>query len=454
MGTIPARRLNSRQIPSPPGDGNDYVEPMESWRSAGDVLRWWRTSVLGWTQKQAADRLNVRHNALSNWERGERAISIDLADLDAALDGNRLLSDLLWAHGTPKGLDPGRSWSWVFPGESRPVWMWLRSPSAHVAIEAEWGVARMEGQFELGPNGLFITVGVSIPDSPIVVQLSTPGWADFGSGAPPRDVPGADVVAAVELMRRSSASGPLIDMFASALEAKRASQRPEVIELDETAPGGIDSYLDRRDRWIDGRWRPEPEGIEAVERARYGKLRQARGLSLAVVAARVRAETDLDVSRDTLWRFETDVGRPHTPQLPVALDHILGAGGRLAVVEVRTGHGDGSVALPPYWVGPFWLEISGAEDAFPAKVVLQRGNFRREVEVDGPQLVSAHWFDPAVPVRITAPPEIHWVVGVGRRARADAIDQGWAPMTMNVAQQAVTEIEEAIYRAVRSRGDT
>lgn len=426
---------------------------MEPWRSAGDVLRWWRTSVLGWTQQQAADRLNVRHNALSNWERGERAISIELTELDDALEGNRLLSGLLWAHSTPEGLEPGRSWSWVFPGESRPVWMWIRSPSEQIAIEAEWGVARMEGQFELGPNGLFITVGVSMSDSPIVVQLATPGWADFGSGAPPGNIPGADVVAAVELMQRSSARGPLIDMFSSALEAKRASQQPEVMRLDQTAPGGIDSYLDRRDRWIDGRWQPEPEGVDAVEWARYGRLRQARGLSLAVVAARIRAETGLKVSRDTLWRFETDVGRPHTLELPVALDGALGAGGRLAVVELRTGHGDGSVALPAYWVGPFWVDFTGAEEAFPAKAVLQRGNFRREVELDGPQLVSAHWFDPSVPVRITAPPEIHWAVGVGRRARADAIDQGWAPTTMNVAQQAVTEIEQAIYGAVRSRDD-
>ncbi|MEL6984994.1 MAG: hypothetical protein AAFO29_21365, partial [Actinomycetota bacterium] len=129
----------------------------------------------------------------------------------------------------------------------------------------------------------------------------------------------------------------------------------------------------------------------------------------------------------------------------------------------KAGHGDGVVGFPPYWVGPFWIEFTRVEPeeegsvepatAFPAKVLLQRGNFRREVELDGPRLVSAHWFDPAVPIRITAPPEIQWTVGVGRRARADAIDQGWAPITMNVAQQAVTEIEEAIYGAVRSRGD-
>lgn len=426
---------------------------MESWRSAGDVLRWWRTDVLGWTQQQAADRLNVRPNALSNWERGERAISVDLVDLDAALEGDRLLADLLWAHGTPDGLDPGRLWSWVFPGESRPVWAWIRSPSHHVVVEAEWGVARMEEHFEIGPNGLFITVGASLPDSPVIIQLSSPGWTDFGTGDPPADLPGAEVIPAIVLMERSSARGPLIDMLSSTFKVKRESRQPELVDLDENAPGAIDSYVDRRNRWFDGRWQPEPEGIEAIERARYARLRQARGLSLATLAARLRRQTDLEVSRDTLWRFETDVGRPHAPQLPVAVDHALGAGGRLAVSPLRSGHGEASVSVPSYWTGPVWVEITGETEAFPATVMLKRGNFLREVELEGPQVVSAHWFDPAVPIRISAPPGIGWTVGVGRRAKTTAIDQGWAPVTMNVAQQAVTEIEEAIYRAVRTRGD-
>ena len=148
---------------------------MESWRSAGDVLRWWRTSVLGWTQQQAADRLSVRHSALSNWERGERAISLDLDEVDHALDGGSLLRDLLWSHGTTDGLEPGRIWSWIFDGPSRPVWMWIRSPSSRIVVESEWGVARLEVVFDLGPNGVFLTNGATLPDSPIVVQLSSPG---------------------------------------------------------------------------------------------------------------------------------------------------------------------------------------------------------------------------------------------------------------------------------------
>lgn len=420
---------------------------MESWRSAGDLLRWWRTSVLGWTQQQVADRLNVRPNALSNWERGERTMSIDARILDQALEGGGLLADLLWSHGTPEGIEPGRIWSWVFPGASRPVWMWLRSTTARMALEAEWGVTRLEAVFDLRPNGLFLTVGASIPDSPVVVQLSAPGWVDFGSGTLPPEVPGAEVVAAVDLLQRSSARGPLMDMFSSTLEAKVASRAPGAIDLAENVPGAIDSYLDRGAASRRGAWSLDPEGIEAIERRRFARLRRARGLSMAALAARVNELTDLDISRDTLRRFETDIGRPHDPQLPVAIDHALGAGGRLTTLDLRSGRGEGSVQFPPYWRGPFWVEFDGFEGAWPVSAVLRRGHWHREVELDGPQLVCAHWFDPVVPLRISAPTELRWSVGVGRRARAKAIDQNWVPTNVDVAKRAVSDIEEAIYGA-------
>ena len=84
-------------------------------------------------------------------------------------------------------------------------------------------------------------------------------------------------------------------------------------------------------------------------------------------------------------------------------------------------------------------------------IVLRRGNWHREVELDAPRLISAHWFDPTVPLRIDADSEVQWAVGVGRRAGAEAIDQNWVPSTMDTAQQALAEIEDAIYGAVRSK---
>jgi transcriptional regulator with XRE-family HTH domain len=426
---------------------------MVLWRSAGDVLRWWRRDVLGWTQLQAADALNVRANALSNWERGERTTSLDVSELDKALKGEGVLEGLMWSYGTPEGLDPGRVWTKVFPGESRPVWLWLRAPVRRLVFEAEWGVARMETELELGPNGVFVTVGASLPDSPVVIHLPEPGWADFGYGALPRHIPGAPSIAAVTMLERSSAAGPVVDMLGTSLEAKLSSGWRETVGLAEAAPGAVDSYAGRgrREPKVPRVWPVDIEGIDSVERQRFARLRAARGLSLAALSERLMRQTGLQVGRDTLRRFETDVGEPHDPMLPVALDHALGAAGRLALLELRSGAGDGSVRFPGFWRGPIWLRFD--DTGGPRQVVLGRKTWQREVAIDGPTSISAHWFDPTAPIRIRAPASTSWSVGVGRLAGALAANQGWVPSNVDVAKQAVTDIEDAFYSAVDRRHD-
>ncbi len=423
---------------------------MVAWDSSGDVLRWWRSEVLGLTQQEAAERLNVRPSAVSNWERGDRAISIDLAELDEVLKGEQVLEGLLRSHSTPEGLEPGYRWTKVFPGASRPVWMWLRSESSRVAVIGEWGVARLEAELELGPNGLFLTVGASMPDSPVVVLMSEAGWADFGYGDLPSEIPGAQIIPAVSMFERSSADGSFMKLFSSNIASKLSAGSADVLDLADLAPGAIVSYLQIHDQRAAGGVKtpselPEAEGLDAIERARFARLRTARGLSLSALVEQVRKRTGLDVSRDTLRRFESDVGRPHDPELPVALDYTLAACGRLAVLETQAGSGEGGAYFPPYWRGPIWLELEDSHGC--GQVTLRRGSWQRELSFDGPTLVSAHWFDPAAPFRIVAEPTTRWSVGVGRRAGADPIDQNWAPVSVDVAQQALADTQRAIFTA-------
>lgn len=412
------------------------------------MLRWWRSDVLGLTQHQAAERLNVQPSSLSNWERGTRAISLDTVEVDRALDGESVLGGILWAFGTPRGLEPGRMWTKVYPGPSHAVWVWIRAESSTVELVGEWGLARVATELDLGPNGAFLTLGASVPDSPIVLRFNEPAWADFGVGPFPSNVPAASVVDAVHIFEASSADGEFMDLFRTSVAEKLARRSLDVVAWAQRVPRSVASFMSglggqksSGERVIDLR----TEGITAIERRRFAALRRARQLSLMQVSDRLSRYAQLETSRDTLRRFETDVGRPHDPMLPVALDHVLGAEGRLVVHELRARSGVGSVTFPRYWRGPVWLEISAPG---PRSISLERGNWCRTVEVDGSASLSVHWFEPTVPLRIAAPDDVGWSVGIGLRADAISIDHNWAPVDVGVAKRAVSEIEDAIQAAL------
>jgi hypothetical protein len=256
------------------------------------------------------------------------------------------------------------------------------------------------------------------------------------------------------MMQRSSADGPFMELFSSSLASKVASGSPEVDEITSAAPDAVDSYLagsgdGTTERPVPKMWPPHPEGIEAVDRARFAKLRDAKGLSLAAMAERLTKMTGTEVGRDTLRRFETDVGQPHDPMLPVALDHALGAEGRLAVLELQSGEGPGTVMFPPYWRGPVWFRFQ--DKPGDGLVVLRRGDWHRELSFDTQALVAAHWFDPQVPLRVVANPSTSWAVGVGRLSGTKPIDQNWVPTRVDVAQQAIVDTEQAIFDAIDRR---
>ncbi len=401
-------------------------------------------------QIEAAERLNVESSSLSNWERGTRTISLDLDVVDAALDGGGTLAGLLWAIGTRDGLEPGRVWTKVYPGESRPVWVWLRGDEGRLAIAAEWGVFRIDTELDIGPNGLFITVGASVPDSPVVIYLSEPAWADFGYGELPAEVPGAPQLTAAAMFEASTADGKFMELFRASLSEKLSSRSDDVIDLVKKVPDALQSYLGagRNGQRSPKRWPPEPEEIDAGSRQAFGRLREARRLSLSETAEHLARQTGVEVGRDTLRRFETDVGVPHDPLLPIALDHVLGADGRLAALELRSSRGAGSVTMPSFWCGAVWIQFdtpSGAD------VVLHRGDWHRETKLEpGVTLHSVHWFDPTAPLRIKADENVRWTVGVGRLAGTKPIDQNWVPTRIDVAQQALSDVEQAMRTAVSS----
>jgi transcriptional regulator with XRE-family HTH domain len=421
------------------------------WETPGDIVRWWRTDVLGWSQQQVADRLSVGSSALSNWEHGTRLISIDIEQIDRALEANGVLAGLLWAFGSRTGLDQGRIWTKVFPGASAPVWAWIRSDHAQLRIEAEWGAFRVEAEVDLGPNGVLVTVGGSIAESPVVFQLSKPGWADFGWGELPATIPGAAVVRALEAVRPSSATGVFMDLFSADLTTRLQRYQTQPRTAHGLNPKAITSFVANfnqvRARGPADPWPAVPEGTDPVDRQRYARLRRARSLSLAQTADRLTTMTDISASKDTLRRFENDQGEPHDRLLPVALDHVLGAEGHLTLIEIRSGQGAGAVRIPFYWRGPVWLAFDGP--SADTEIELLWGAWRRRLEGDLPLLLASHYAEPQAPLRILTSRQVQWTVGVGRPAGAVPINHGWAPISVDAAQRLLSETEFAVLDALR-----
>ncbi len=419
------------------------------------MLTWWRKEVAGQSQRELAEHLRVARTSVTNWERGTRLASLDVDRIDRALDAGGVLAGLLWAFGTPEGLEPVRFSSYVFPESMDPVWMWVRSESPDVGIQADWGLYRFAGEFELGENGMFVTVGASIDESPVVVQLSAPGWIDFGRGELPTRIAGAPVKDAIDIFQPSDATGGINTMLSTNLH-ERFEHAPtrEMAELGNDALKPVESFLDVMDRSTGGpRSRSRPpvrEGLSALERSRFVRMRKARKLSFSETAARLTTMTDTHVGKDTLRRFESGTGKPHDPLLPVALDHVLGGNGHLALTKITGGHGSGAVSFPPYWRAPVWLDFVGPErdDADERPVAeLQWGSWRRRITGQLPMQVISH--SSMVPLRITTDPDVHWTAGVGRLIGATPIDDEWVPDSVTTTQQALSTYEDVLLQAVK-----
>ena len=386
---------------------------------------------------------------MSNWEKGTRIASIEVRRIDAALDADGILEGMLWAFGTPQGIEPNHIWTNVFPGASSPVWMWLRHLGESVHLRAEWGIYGIDSDIEPGPNGLLMTLGASIPESPLVVQLSSAGWIDFGRGQPPPDIKGLPVIDAMQLVTSSNAKGDFATLLSSTIVERFENEPPhEIATLPQETQKSMENFLGQVDQAGEppaGSWPALREGIDRIDRSRFREMRQARQLSFADVRSRLSEQTNITVGKDTLSRFEKGTGEPHEPLLPVALDHVLGGNGRLVLAEINSGHGSGSVTIPEFWQAPVWLSFSGPGDTFVAE--LRWGEWRRRIEGPLPQVVICH--SAMAPLRVNVADEVQWTVGVGRRNGAMPINHGWVPTSVDTAKEALSTYHNALLDAVR-----
>lgn len=167
----------------------------------GDIIRWWRSEVAGLTQRDLAGRIGRAPAAISAWESSHTHPSVSLAALDAAMGADGALASLLWSAMTPQELAPCRTWTHIAREPRTTTWIWLRAQrGADIEIEWEWGISTVRATISPDTYGVILTVPLHMPEQPLVVHLSSPGWVDFGHGELPRRPPGIRVIDARTLV--------------------------------------------------------------------------------------------------------------------------------------------------------------------------------------------------------------------------------------------------------------
>ncbi|MEM9565752.1 MAG: hypothetical protein AAGA93_24240 [Actinomycetota bacterium] len=397
--------------------------------------------MLGLSLRAAAGELEIGASTLSGWERDLAAPTLDPRTIDRRLDAGGALGDLLWSVGTPDGLVADTLWTTVFRGESDATWIWVRplDPSTPLEIVAEWGIATVGFPPIGGPGGAVIWTPFAMPEQPMIVRLSAPGWVDFGQGRPPTELAGVPVINSVERVRRvaypSHALGDLTRQVATSLVTRRLANGDV---LDRFPVRFRETLLrlepqDHRPNWVEdvpGLIAPMPD----VQRHAFRRLRDARGLSYRAAAERLGEVLGVRVGADTVRRFESDgswAGR--TPDLDAALDGILGAGGRLACRPVAAAAGIGTIRFPSHWLGPVWIEFNDVSRS--SFVRFTWGRWWKDVHLRAPTVLTTHCLQPHLPLRVELPQDVAWRAGIGRRPGARRIDRNWVPTTPQFAAE-------------------
>ena len=446
------------------------------WASRGDLLRWWRSEIAGLSQRQLAERLGVARTAVTNWEANSRMASIDAERIDVAMGADGVLAGWLWSFDTPEGLDPRRVWSYVYDGPSTPVWMWVRSTRPSVGIEAEWGMYRFEGRFEIGRSGMLVTVGVSIEGAPVVAQLSAPGWIDFGRGEVPDDLRGLPVVDALDHFTHSSASGDFTDLLSSNIAQRLGSLTPsEIANLSDEDRRALESFLDSLDEaaashgsgWRAGPghpcWRaPPPRGgptTPGCGRPASCPWPTPRNCWPATPGPR-RARTPSagskpgsagPTTRCCPWPSTTSSAPTATwptrrsPPAPARARWPSRPTGRH-----RSGSASSRQTTGPWHPPPPRRATAGlgpAPGVASGSAELRWGSWRRRVTGTVPLSVICH--SSMVPLKITAEPGVSWTAGVGRPAGASPINHAWTPDSLATTQEALRTYQQALLDALR-----
>jgi transcriptional regulator with XRE-family HTH domain len=412
-------------------------------RTAGPLLRIWRTNVLSMTVRQLAAALHVSASSISQWETDDRTIDRGIlrSIQELGADADREVGQILDRAGTPAALAATRRWEHNFPSHADGVFIWIRAsePNCRMTINAHWGIVQLDLATTVGVNGILITGPGAVTNPRLVVDLEPDGWCDFFIGAPSERL-GIEIIEAVPLFRVVKNRSPFAVLFARHLRSNMPDD-PEAI----SAAVGIDVALVREMMGIEhGDAEPAEVSANDVEVRVNADLafRQARvaySLSQQQLADAVNELTGWFVTQDSISRLERGLA-VNNVLLAAAVDRALGADGRLASVPFRTiVEGTPEIKFPSWWVGPIWIQVNE-----PALVSLTWPPYAKRVRVDGGSgVLYTRCADPTAPLMIElAPGSVAGTIGLGRHPGSIDVNDHWWHASVDSLNQVMFMGEE------------
>jgi hypothetical protein len=400
------------------------------------------------------------------------------------------LEDMCFAAASVMAAAPRTRWAQNFQAPPTPVWAWLRPAGiagdrpARLTVTNWWGEA-LQGRVTLTctPGGLLLQYPSSVPNPPLEITLSEPGWVDFGRGVIPGDVADDLGTALIDTRRIITFSAPLgqpLDpeerrvtrrsaafrrarLLAGRLDVSWRVLAPHVgmlkpqhnlHALDETSPGpgaALQALITRQDG--------TPQRQALLSGAQLRALREGRGMSREDVAGQVSGLLPgHPLSTHALEMLEKTGHLPATAGLIAALDHIYRCDGHLGIDHVfdsRTAHPlpgkPYTVAFPAFYTGPVWIQAIAPDSTGAGSIDLTWAAWRRRQLVRSGTLVTTRKSLPdAKPLIITGPPGWRILAGIGSAPTAQDISHGWHPVSIRAALAMLRDGVDAIIMSQQS----
>lgn len=430
-------------------DESGHTWPEDQW-----FLRSWRMSR-GVTLRAVARETNLSTSSLDNWELGSTRPDIaDLRRLDDYYGARGALVSLAQAGRIPDRVLPAKPELWMqFRHDGDAAWCWIRPDSDQpVHVRFWWGV--FIGEFDVAVGGLVLTSPVAVKNPPVLLQASSPIWADYGKGILPKDLdlPFDDrsSIARVIALGLSDSIGNLI-----ATELKRMSKSkvlgPMYSKVLSRSTSGPTLETD-----VNGDRSSAQKGIASIEpaylptKAEYQRLRISRCYDRKSVTDEVNLQyPSVPIGSTAIKRLEG--GRNVACQFLVArLDVLYCCDGATTCEEVRVVY-DGNEAhvfVPQFWYGPIWVQFSSTRSE-AAPVLLHWSPWEREYLAEPNDLVTFRTGGPTDPLLVRLPRGWSIRAGMGCPPAAVDLNHGW-DMAAGTRSLIVSQYGPVLWQFVRA----